>query len=425
MGGERVVCRWRRVDLAVLLLTACVVAIAACSFLREPTEEASIGRVRLVDLEVITQEAATGDGGNAWGGHQCRIVRTPDGVFTAYTVPGTDDLYREWRLVWRRDGAWQVVAQGIAGREPVNLLAGPDGTLYLVGWPSGGGTLWYGKPAGGELEMKEEFIRGVAVGNWPYASAGIDRSGNLCVLSSLGEKPGYFFWAYRQAQDGRWVSQYTTLPHRYCYTYVFPQGKALSLVSTRDVRWHVLGYPQPPETFDYVFNAFGYWHTDDIAQPLQGMAFVEEPPTEQFPNVECRAQNDAYMDTIGRMHILYIRRGASTGGEWQSRHMVLSQEGETLYDGRLPNEAGYYCRIFQDSRRRFYILGSAGVLYPVADDGVTLGEPISLDLGGHKVEYSGYGLSVPRTGTPLSDVMDVVFPSDNGKAWIYFRLVFD
>jgi hypothetical protein len=37
---------------------------------------------------------------------------------------------------------------------------------------------------------------------------------------------------------------------------------------------------------------------------------------------------------------------------------------------------------------------------------------------------SGFGISVFRTGTPLSDGMDVVFPSLNRTAWLYFRLDF-
>jgi hypothetical protein len=49
---------------------------------------------------------------------------------------------------------------------------------------------------------------------------------------------------------------------------------------------------------------------------------------------------------------------------------------------------------------------------------------ISIDLGGYEVEYSGYGLSVPRTGTPLSNVMDVVFTSGNESQWLYFQIEF-
>jgi uncharacterized protein YrrD len=45
-------------------------------------------------------------------------------------------------------------------------------------------------------------------------------------------------------------------------------------------------------------------------------------------------------------------------------------------------------------------------------------------LEGNQVEYSGFGVSVPRTGTLLGNVMDVVFPSANGTKWLYFQLDF-
>ncbi len=57
-------------------------------------------------------------------------------------------------------------------------------------------------------------------------------------------------------------------------------------------------------------------------------------------------------------------------------------------------------------------------------EGQSLGDPMKLDLEGHEVMFGGYGLSVPRTGTPLSDIMDVGFPSDGGKSWFYFQLDF-
>jgi len=41
----------------------------------------------------------------------------------------------------------------------------------------------------------------------------------------------------------------------------------------------------------------------------------------------------------------------------------------------------------------------------------------------HKVEYSGFGVAVPRTGTPPSHFVDAVFPSDQGRMWIYCRIV--
>jgi hypothetical protein len=378
-------------------------------------------------IETVTDNAATGDGGNSWGGHQTRIVHTEDGIFTAYTVEGGGYFSREWRLATRQaNGTWAVIAQGGAGREPVNLLASPDGTLSVIGWPNGVGTIWSGKPESGTLTMTATTIPNVATGYWPYNSAGIDQVGNLCALSSTGgENPGGTFdWACYLPSQSRWITQTNELDYRYCYTYVFPDpDRQLSLVSTRDVRWEALGYQKPPGASDYVFNAFRYWRTRNvISETIQQLSYAEEAPTDQYPAPDLNAQMDAYLDTQDRMHILYWRMGATTGGNLQYRHRAVSPLGTLVYDVEIPQEAGFYSRIFQDKQERFYLLGSSGRLYPLDQEGASFGNPIVLDLGGYEVEYSGFGLSVPRTGTPLSDVMDVVFPSADGTKWLYFQL---
>jgi len=384
-------------------------------------------QIHQTNLEIVTDNAATGDGGNSWGGHQTRIVHTEDGVFTAYTVEGGGYFAREWRLAWRQnDGTWSVIAQGLAGREPVNLLASPDRTLHIIGWPNGVGTMWSGKPESSTLALDTTVIPNVATGYWPYGSAGIDEAGNLCVLSSTGgEEPGGTFdWACYLPSQTRWITQTSELDYRYCYTYMFPDpDRQLSLVSTRDVRWEALGYEKPPGESDYVFNAFRYWRTSSvISEAIEELSYAEEVPTDQYPAPYLNAQADAYLDTNDRMHIIYWRYGASTGGNWQLRHRVVSPDGNLLHDVRMPDELGGWSRIFQDRHGRFYILGSSGRLYPAGQDGVDLGTPTMLDLEGYEVEYSGFGVSVPRTGTPLSDIVDVVFPSDNGTKWIYFRI---
>jgi hypothetical protein len=53
---------------------------------------------------------------------------------------------------------------------------------------------------------------------------------------------------------------------------------------------------------------------------------------------------------------------------------------------------------------------------------------MKLDFKGHELLHADaqgmYSLSVPRTGTPLSDVIDVGFPLEDGKSWVYFQLDF-
>ena len=394
-----------------------------------PTKTPKEVLIHQTDIEIVSDNTATGDGGNIWGGHQTRIVHTLDGVFTAYTVEGDGYFSREWRLSQRQsDNSWKVIAQGVSGREPVNLLASPDGTLHVIGWPKGIGTIWSGKPQNGSISMSDEIIPNMPQGDWPYSSAGIDASGNLCVLASNGgeQAGGEFYWSCYLTATQHWVSHTSSLDYRYCYTYVFPSpGGELSLVSTRDVRWSALGYQQPAGAFDYAFNAFGYWRTNNIlADSIEQINYAEETPTELFPNAFLNAQMDAYLDTQGHMHILYWQMGETTNGASKSMHRIVSDTGEVLFDEEIPEEAGYFSRIFQDKQEQFYLLGSSGVLYPMDQNGEKVKAPIQLNLEGHEVEYSGFGLSVPRTGTPLSNTIDVVFPSGNETQWLYFQLNF-
>jgi len=385
--------------------------------------------VRQTNVETVTDNAATTDGGNAWGGHQTRIVHTQDGIFTAYIIEHGNEFHKEWRLAQRQsDGTWLVIAHGPSGLQPVNLLASPDGTLHVIGWPSGVATMWSGKPENGAITMLPESIPDLASGDYAYGSAGTDANGDLCILSSTGgDKPvGWFNWACYSPLSRQWTTQEDKLDYRFCYTYVFPTTDGqLSLVSTRDVLWQALGYQQPAGEFDYVFNAFGFWHTDNISKvPLERVYSLEEKPTSSYPDPIANAQEDAYLDTKGMMHIIYHVQGESTQGTWISRQAIISPDGKVLFDVQLPSELGDYSRIFQDNQGWFYLLGSSGKLYTMDQDGVHVGNSIQLDLKGNSVEYSGFGLSVPRTGTPLSDTMDVVFPSDSGTKWLYFQLDF-
>lgn len=394
------------------------------------TETGSLGQAPVTlhpALELVTDQAVTGDGGNPWGGHQTRIVHTRDGIFTAYTVESGGHFAREWRLAWRQpDGNWQIAASGNAGREPVNLLASPNGTLHVIGWPNQTGTMWSGKPENGNLEMARETIPNMATSDWPYGAAGIDAEGNLCVLSSIGgEEPGgEFRLACYLVLQKEWKTQIVDLDYRYCYTYLFPSPDGqLSLISNRDVLWSALGYSQPADTFDYVFNAVGVWHSNNISEePLQRVFAVEEVPTEAYPFAYLNAQEDAYKDTSGNLHFLYRIQGESTQGEYVNRHAIISASGEILANVELPETLGEFSRIFQNASGRFFILGSSGVMYPAGMDSVTLDEPINIDLQGYVVESTGFGISAPRTGSTLANVLDVVYPSGDGTEWIYFQI---
>lgn len=392
----------------------------------QPVQAAEDVQIVQTPIEIITHEAAPGDGGNSWGGHQSRIVRTAEGVFSAFTVATGDDLNREWRLVWRQAANdWLMIAQGISGREPVNLLTAPDGTLYLVGYPAGIGTLWSGQPHDGNIDLHVQLIPGMEVGYWQYSAAGMDAAGNLCLVSSEGGGVGGRFRiaCLRHGTD-EWRTTTHELDYRYAYAYIFPSQEGLSIIGTRDVEWGALGYQQPSGAFDYVFNALAWFYSTEVGNArFERRSFIEEQPTTAYPHVFLNAQMDAYQDTEGRMHILYWLEGASTAGLRQLRHRLVAADGRLIADQVLEQEhIGYFNRIFQDADERYFLLSSSGHLFRLGNDGLTIGEPLPLNMEGHEVEYSGFAIAAPRTGTQPGNTLDVVFPSGNESDWIYFQL---
>ena len=386
---------------------------------------------RQTGIEVVTRTAATV---NRKGGNQTRIVRTQDGVFTAYIVEGGGEFSHEWRLARRQpDGTWAVIAQGDAGAFPVSLLASPDGTLHIIGWSHGVGMIWSGRPKNGALALRATSIPDAVQGDYPYPSAGIDAIGNLCVLTSrealpdLSVKDRFMAPQLRCAcylpSQSQWVTQSYNVDYRYTYSYVFPGPDGhIAAVSTRDCGRAVLGIAQPPGRPPWVFNAFMYWGGATMSSdPFHVLSFAEELPTARYAD-PWLAIHEAYLDSKGRMHIIYSRFGETTDGRNQNRHRIVSSSGITLFDEELPEEAGQQCRVFQDRQERFYLLGQSGLLYPMDQEGQRLGAPMQLDLEGHEVQM--FGLSVPRGGTPLSDVMGVGFVGDDGTSWFYFELDF-
>lgn len=158
---------------------------------------------------------------------------------------------------------------------------------------------------------------------------------------------------------------------------------------------------------------------------MQELVFVEEVPTPEFPFVDCRAMNDVYLDTEGMLHILYTRQGKSTGGVFKRYHAIYKNDGTSLYDGELTVRKSRYCRIFQDKNLRYFILDDNGMIYRLDKKAKTQVDSVQINLKNYSVNFAGYGLTVPRTGSKLSNKMDIVFPSHDGRYYVYFQLKLD
>jgi hypothetical protein len=399
--------------------------------------------------ELVARDAVLGDGGNAWGGHQVRIVRTAAGIFTAYTTgqsdpPGTpwrsyDGAPRFWKLATRTEAGWKVLAEGPSGREPVNLMAAPDGTLHIIAWPDARPHLWSGKPVRGAVTMRDQAIEGPWVtSHWPYNAAGISERGDIALVQSEGEVPGAFIWGCRQAGAAAWITGRLDVPHRHCYTYVLPSPDGrLAFSSTRDVLATSMGYGKAAtsHSLGYVFNRLGIWETPDVVDsPLGELQVDETVPTPEFTEVwACGVSCDTYRDTRGRLHVLYFFQGPESRGRMCLRH-AIADNGKLVKTVTLPaaldpcftvadlREPWRFCRMTQDTAGRFYLIGTKVIIPADAEDGTELDEPVPLDLRGHVIERPGFSIAAPRSGTPLGDTVDAVISTDQGMGVVYVRI---
>ena len=393
-------------------------------------------------LQLVTDQAEPSMAdGNRWGGHQCRVIRNRFGLFTAYTSTQTHaSLFpREWHLMQQTGGGWTQIAHAPSGKEPVNLMSGPDGQIYIVAWPFKTPVLWEAAPdkqgqlpfSNGTLTMIDWPVPGNwDPWHWPYNSTAIDDQGRLLILQTTTvHKPGEFRMSlYDPAKRALLRTFAITMPLRHCYTYILPRGLELWMASIQDVRIRADLGKQPTKALEkFAFNAVTVWHSDDYtARDPQAILYKESHYDEQDnPRADLRIQ-DAYLDTHGLLHVLYHYRSGETNHSGQMWHMVLDRSGKVLRDARRPGME-CYCRMIQDSRGRHYILCSSGqggakIAAAIDEAGLEYTDFVPLDLGPYKVTYSGFAWADPRTGVGLSDSVDVVFPAGQGEQWVYFRL---
>ncbi len=403
------------ITLHSLMLTTALV-------LMMPIVSAADGVVQRVEL--VTSNAKTEDPGSNWGGHQTRIVRNQHGVFTAYTVPPTNNyphtsaFHAEWRLAKRTgENQWQEIAKGPSGREPVNILAALDGTVRLIAWPNKVPEMWT-ITHDGSIISRTTIPSTCTSADWPYCVAGINAQGDMAILANSDSD---YYYSYYSAEKDAWSKQTSSASSmlRHCYCYIFPgENGEVSMVGTRDVPWHTF----IPKMDGYSFTAFGYFHTPNLdTQPSFDYIQIKESPTLD-PKDNCNAQEGNYIDTEGRLHVIYNYRDKYTPE--RKRHMVF-KNGVILKDVLLPDGLGWFeADIIQNSKGQSFLITPKAIYPCTTEDGTELGKPVPIELG-YKCEYSGMALSDPRSGVPLSDFVDCVFPSGNGAQVIYCRLALD
>jgi len=377
------------------------------------------GQVALNRLEVVASGVSTDNGGNSWGPHKLRIVRTNAGVFTAYGVgPGPN---HEVRLAQRTESGWKTIMRGSVGPPHTHLLARRDGSLIVIGWaPAEAPVVYTSNPQTGssgalKIRWPDTWARG------SREAAVIGPGDDLYILASYWQKPSGFYIAHWKAADGKWSFRNIRTGLHHAYAFLFPEADGPEWVADRDVHWEELGWkmPPPPGDFGAVFDGMRLWRWKG---PKEGTLLREEPQTEDYLNVKCD-QTDVYRDQLGRLHILYTLMGKTTTGQMTSRHMVLRADGTQEKDVALPGWGMW--RTIQDASGAFYFIfpdrhSDSLKVYGPSQDSLELGSPKVISLNGNHVDYQVF-LATPRAGVPVADVVDGVFLSTDAK-WVYFRL---
>lgn len=415
----------------VILLLSAVTLVTALAARAEAVRPAMAGP------DLVSGRTSTGDGGNAWGGHQPRIVRTARGVFTVYSAPsGRGMLHRNWRLAHQTTAGWRVIASGEAGREPPSLVAAADGTLYVVAWPSGLPRLWTISAEDGGWQVTSQLVPGDWFrSDWAYGTAAISPAGDLYVLEGnqvySDPKPqrGQLRLARRDHATGTWSSRVTATPYRYLYAWILPDDKGITVVATRAAHWGDLGFVRPRGAFPWAYNAIGVWRAKggSVALTSAGLIRVEHQTARYRKTFLSAAQPGVYEDSEDRVHVLYLVRGPSTKGVEQLRHAVLV-DGRVVADVRLPTTMGY-ARVTEDAAGRLYVFGAQHLshrlyVYPAkSPDATSLDKPTVLSLGRYSLNDASFAMAEPRSGTPRSQQVDVAYASGaRAQRWVHFAL---
>lgn len=387
--------------------------------------------ISLDRLEPVTNNAF-GDGNtyvpNGWGVQKNRIIRTNSGdIFVVYLAAGSGFTNRQWRLMHRApDGTWTQIAQGNAGTEPINIVRGPNDDLDLFAWPGTNGNLQYIH----STDLGKTFTTTLVPGQWTtgqgYSGSGINDQGNMVIFQSGNDKPGSFNWAYYTPSSNQWSFNTSTFDYRYTYAFALPgDNNDLTMVGMRDVLRPELGYSSSANGgFNYIFNAIKYFQINDVNNPQLNQLLVAQAQPKNNLDYDITYLSDAYIDTLGRTHILY-------NNLYNGPHHLIIQNGKVIKDIKLNVSYGTKMRIVQDTTGHFYIIAvdhNSLNIYPGSatdTDGTQLAPVVSLNIS----QYPGCTdddfcmsptLTVPRNGHALQDYIDGVY--GNLDHVIYFRV---
>lgn len=385
-------------------------------------------KLTLERVEVAATNVSDGGATDYWGQHKSRIIRTlTDDIFFTYKTSATD-----FAVMHRGPGTsrWTQVYSGTAGYEPVNILEGANESIHVFFWPHDGTTLKWAHSADNGKTFQTDTIPGAFPGGQGYSGAGANAQGVMTVFETGDYQPGEFAWAVYNPLTNRWKFTETPIDYRYTYAFFLPgEHGDVSITGSLDVPQTTIAGCGSDRNV-YIYTELKYYHIPDMFNPTPPTQTVLKKEACHNPPIDSNSVDitvygtDSYLDTQGRLHVLYV--DTNNGGG----HHAIIQNGQVIKDVPVTVPDPYRDRIIQDTSGRFYLLGmqegssrlsiQAGTASDT--DGTHLAPPVSIDLGS-KYPLTGWGnfrIASPRTGTALANYVDGHYQS--GNSIIYFRL---
>ena len=425
---------------------------------------------RLVQDDLVTSKASSAPSANAWGANALRLVRARNGdLFTVYVTKGADSEHFRWVLAKRSNGRshWRVVTSGVTAHEPGNppaILIGPSGTVFVItisSWDSAGA----GAPEIWDSASREATVihghwltgRALVGAGSLYPAASIDAEGDIYIWENVPcpdfrsvnrrvtpcenvDVPGTVFWAFRRARSRVWHSEQWVSAFRYAYDFLLPEGRnELRVVGTRDILQAPAEAPYAcPNGTRYCFDQTVEARWTNLTKPPSSLIVGRSATTAPGYQGDHRVSaEDAYVDTLGRTHVLLSVVDASTHGTYENHQLVIGANGsitDVAYEGvPYPNLS----RIVQDPSGRFWIYSVgpnptdthhcdvfiAGAL-PGRTDGTRLGPATVIQLASRfdcSSETRNYDVSL-RSGTASANYIDGVVATNGGRDWVHYRI---
>lgn len=425
---------------------------------------------QLIAVDQVTGQASSSYSANAWGANGNRLVRGRNGdLYTVYIAAGPDSQHFRWVLATRPAAGkrWRTLASGLTAHQPGNppsVLIDSTGTVYVVAispWNSAGA---------GAPEIWDSVTRRTTVipGHWVtgrtmlrassmYPAAGIDARGDLYVWENVlcpdfryprggrlrchnVDVPGTVYWAFRAAGQRAWRSHQWVTRFRYAYDFLLgASAHNLTVVGTRDILQAPYEAPYAcPSRNHYCFDQTIVAHWSNVNVGPSSLIVARTANTAPGYRGDHRASaEDAYVDTMGRTHVLVTVDDAATGGRFQNHELVIDPNGHvndvTYYAVPYPN----FSRVLQDPSGQFWVysvgpslsdrhrcevfIASAG---PGSSDGTDFGPTTKLALPPRfdcSSETRNYD-AAPRSGSGLAYFIDGVLATNGGATWVHYRI---